>query len=60
MMGVRKVNGYTIETRGGGSFVKRWAVLRDEKLIAIFFKYSEAKKACETGDFSEGLKRDIY
>ena len=54
-MKAREINGYTIETRGGESFVKRWAVLQDEKLIAVYFKYREAKKACETGDFSGGL-----
>jgi len=56
----RKVNGYTIETRGGFICVKRWAVLRDGRLIAVYLKYREAKRACETEDFSGGLKSDIY
>ncbi|RLC80418.1 MAG: hypothetical protein DRI61_05830 [Chloroflexi bacterium] len=56
----REVNGYIIETRGRGSFVKRWVVLRDEKEIAVYFKYREAKRACETNDFSKGLEEDLY
>jgi len=56
----REVNGYIIETRGGESFVRRWVVLRNEKEIAVYFKYSEAKKACETNDFSKGLEEDFY
>ena len=59
-MKAREINGYRIETRGGESFVKRWAVLQGKKLIAVYFKYREAKEACETGDFSGRLKRDIY
>ena len=55
----REVNGYVIETRGGGSFVKRWVVLHDEEEVAVYFKYSEAKKAYETNDFSKGLEEDF-
>ncbi|MCD6209941.1 MAG: hypothetical protein J7J01_03435 [Methanophagales archaeon] len=55
-----EINGYRIEGRGGPGFVKRYTVLRNEKLIAVYFKYRDAKQACETGDFSGGLKRDIY
>lgn len=53
-VGVSKVNGYTIETRGGESFVKRWAVLQDEKLIAVYFKYREAKKRAKPAILAEG------
>jgi len=55
-----EINGYRIERRAGPGFVKRYAVLRNEKLIAVYFRYKEVKQACETGDFSGGLKREIY
>jgi len=54
MRRVRKVNGYTIETRGGESFVKRWAVLQGKKLIAVYFKYREAKKRAKPAILAEG------
>jgi len=62
-MGGRKmktVNGYRIETAGGGSFVKRWIVWQNSYFVRIFFKFREAKIACLTGDFSKGMKKDIY
>jgi len=58
--GMVEINGYRIERRGGPGFVKRYAVFRGEKLIAVYFRYKNAKQACETGDFSGGLRREIY
>lgn len=58
----RVINGYVVETRGGFITVKRWAILdsKEENLVRVYFKFRDAKQACETEDFSGGLAKDIY
>ena len=55
-----KINNFEIEKRGGFICVKRWAILKDNNLIRIYFKFKDAKNACLNNDFSKGLNKDIY
>ena len=57
---MRIINDYQIEKRGGGSFVKRWVVYKDEWIMRVFFSFSQAKWACENEDFTGGMEKDIY
>jgi len=57
----REINGYRIETCGGHILVKHWIVYdKDNKALAIYFRYSKAKNACLKGNFDDGYKGKLY
>ena len=57
----RQINGYTIETYGGFITVKHWTVFdKDDRQIATYFRYGDAKKACLNGNFDNGFKGKLY
>jgi len=56
----RHINGYTIETYGGFITVKHWLALKDDQLQGTFFKFRDAKIACENADFSTAYQGRLY
>ena len=56
----KQINGYFIETCGGFITVKHWIVTLNNEYVGTYFKFGDAKKACELKDFSGAFVGTLY